>query len=323
MKYFTNIKKIIFLIVLFTFSCNQQTTENENMEDITTEITFQNLSFMTSDSLNFKIIYSNPNDFNASLIFKDGEEILSKTELIQDSTLTTYHKIYHSNDMKSISARITHPKIDKEVFSFDIPKLINQNIAIVSDNKSIFKNELIDNKLFNIKEERVNSFKKYDFTDSDILILENINFFSNYLIEAIQKFLLSKKLVIVFMAPNMNQSTFLSQTLSFPEIKAIRGTSKNQYFEILGELPNQYTLENNSENKIFKFIDIKNYDIDNINYYLSTNDPLIIKKNIMGANTIFFTTLLKEDWVNDSFNNFAKNIFLDFIYDEIVVDENS
>ena len=311
---------LISLIIIFIISCNQKEEENKKIEQISTNISLQKLSLVSSDSLSFKITYSNPNNFNALLLFKDNENILSKTEIIQDTTEIVYQKVFFPNDLESISARLVHSEIENEVFSFDIPKLINQNITIVSDNQSIFKKTLSKNKLFEIEELKVNNFIKYDFTESDILILEDINFYSDYLIEAIQKFILSKKKLIIFMTPNLNQSIFLSQTLSFPEIKAVRGTSKNQYFEILEKSDGDSILKNNSQAKIFKFIDVKNFD-NNIDYSLSTNDPLIIKKNILGSNTIFITTLLKDDWVNESFNDFIYDIFLDFIYDEIVINE--
>ena len=311
---------LISLIIIFIVSCNQKEAENKKIEQISTNISLQKLSLVSSDSLSFKITYSNPNNFNALLLFKDDENILSKTEIIQDTTEIVYQKVFFPNDLESISARLVHSEIENEVFSFDIPKLINQNITIVSDNQSIFKKTLSKNKLFEIEELKVNNFIKYDFTESDILILEDINFYSDYLIEAIQKFILSKKKLIIFMTPNLNQSIFLSQTLSFPEIKAVRGTSKNQYFEILEKSDGDSILKNNSQAKIFKFIDVKNFD-NNIDYSLSTNDPLIIKKNILGSNTIFITTLLKDDWVNESFNDFIYDIFLDFIYDEIVINE--
>ena len=311
---------LISLIIIFIVSCNQKEAENKKIEQISTNISLQKLSLVSSDSLSFKITYSNPNNFNALLLFKDDENILSKTEIIQDTTEIIYQKVFLPNDLESISARLVYSEIDNEVFSFDLPKLINQNITIVSDNQSIFKKTLSKNKLFEIEELKVNNFIKYDFTESDILILEDINFYSDYLIEAIQKFILSKKKLIIFMTPNLNQSIFLSQTLSFPEIKAVRGTSKNQYFEILEKSDGDSILKNNSQAKIFKFIDVKNFD-NNIDYSLSTNDPLIIKKNILGSNTIFITTLLKDDWVNESFNDFIYDIFLDFIYDEIVINE--
>ena len=311
---------LISLIIIFIVSCIQREAENKKIEHISTNISLQKLSLVSSDSLSFKITYSNPNNFNALLLFKDDENILSKTEIIQDTTEIVYQKVFFPNDLESISARLVHSEIENEVFSFDIPKLINQNITIVSDNQSIFKKTLSKNKLFEIEELKVNNFIKYDFTESDILILEDINFYSDYLIEAIQKFILSKKKLIIFMTPNLNQSIFLSQTLSFPEIKAVRGTSKNQYFEILEKSDGDSILKNNSQAKIFKFIDVKNFD-NNIDYSLSTNDPLIIKKNILGSNTIFITTLLKDDWVNESFNDFIYDIFLDFIYDEIVINE--
>ena len=311
---------LISLIIIFIVSCNQKEAENKKIEQISTNISLQKLSLVSSDSLSFKITYSNPNNFNALLLFKDDENILSKTEIIQDTTEIIYQKVFLPNDLESISARLVYSEIDNEVFSFDLPKLINQNITIVSDNQSIFKKTLSKNKLFEIEELKVNNFIKYDFNESDILILEDINFYSDYLIEAIQKFILSKKKLIIFMTPNLNQSIFLSQTLSFPEIKAVRGTSKNQYFEILEKSDGDSILKNNSQAKIFKFIDVKNFD-NNIDYSLSTNDPLIIKKNILGSNTIFITTLLKDDWVNESFNDFIYDIFLDFIYDEIVINE--
>ena len=311
---------LISLIIIFIVSCFQKEAENKKIEQISTNISLQKLSLVSSDSLSFKITYSNPNDFNAFLLFKDDENILSKTEIIQDTTEIVYQKVFFPNDLESISARLVHSEIENEVFSFDLSKLINQNITIVTDNQSIFKKTLSKNKLFEIEELKVNNFIKYDFTESDILILEDINFYSDYLIEAIQKFILSKKKLIIFMTPNLNQSIFLSQTLSFPEIKAVRGTSKNQYFEILEKSDGDSILKNNSQAKIFKFIDVKNFD-NNIDYSLSTNDPLIIKKNILGSNTIFITTLLKNDWVNESFNDFIYDIFLDFIYDEIVINE--
>ena len=311
---------LISMTIIFIVSCNQKEAENKKIEQISTNISLQKLSLVSSDSLSFKITYSNPNNFNALLLFKDDENILAKTEIIKDTTEIIYQKVFLPNDLESISARLVYSEIDNEVFSFDLPKLINQNITIVSDNQSIFKKTLSKNKLFEIEELKVNNFIKYDFNGSDILILEDINFYSDYLIEAIQKFILSKKKLIIFMTPNLNQSIFLSQTLSFPEIKAVRGTSKNQYFEILEKSDGDSILKNNSQAKIFKFIDVKNFD-NNIDYSLSTNDPLIIKKNILGSNTIFITTLLKDDWVNESFNDFIYDIFLDFIYDEIVINE--
>ena len=311
---------LISFIIIFIVSCFQKEAENKKIEHISTNISLQKLSLVSSDSLSFKITYSNPNNFNALLLFKDDENILSKTEIIKDTTEIIYQKVFLSNDLESISARLVYSEKDNEVFSFDLPQMINQNITIVSDNQSIFKKTLSKNKLFEIEELKVNNFIKYDFNGSDILILEDINFYSDYLIEAIQKFILSKKKLIIFMTPNLNQSIFLSQTLSFPEIKAVRGTSKNQYFEILEKSDGDSILKNNSQAKIFKFIDVKNFD-NNIDYSLSTNDPLIIKKNILGSNTIFITTLLKDDWVNESFNDFIYDIFLDFIYDEIVINE--
>ena len=97
---------LIFFIISLIVSCNQKEPENKKIEQISTNISLQKLSLVSSDSLSFKITYSNPNNFNALLLFKDDENILSKTEIIQDTTEIVYQKVFFSNDLESISARL-------------------------------------------------------------------------------------------------------------------------------------------------------------------------------------------------------------------------
>ena len=123
-------KILITLIIILIVNCNQKEAENKKIEQISTNISLQKLSLVSSDSLGFKITYSNPNNFNALLLFKDDENILAKTEIIQDTTEIIYQKVFLPNDLESISVRLVHSEIENEVFSFDIPKLINQGFII-------------------------------------------------------------------------------------------------------------------------------------------------------------------------------------------------
>ena len=106
---------LISFIIIFIVSCIQKEAENKKIEHISTNISLQKLSLVSSDSLSFKITYSNPNNFNALLLFKDDENILSKTEIIQDTTEIIYQKVFFPNDLESISARLVHSEIENEV----------------------------------------------------------------------------------------------------------------------------------------------------------------------------------------------------------------
>ena len=58
---------LISMTIIFIVSCNQKEAENKKIEQISTNISLQKLSLVSSDSLSFKITYSNPNNFNCLL----------------------------------------------------------------------------------------------------------------------------------------------------------------------------------------------------------------------------------------------------------------
>ena len=164
------------------------------------------------------------------------------------------------------------------------------------------------------------SFKKYDFSGYDILIVEGVKEFSDNLIREIQKFMLSKKTMFYFLDDTNNE--YLSKTLDYPKIKALRGTSKNQFFKFDEEYPIKYLSVNSKEFQIFRFYEMKDYNNDEAYFNISTNDPLVIKKNILGSKVIFLATKIDKELTNELFREFVYDLFIDLVHNQIVVNES-
>ena len=115
---------------------------------------------------------------------------------------------------------------------------------------------------------------------------------------------------------------FLSQTLDYPDIKAIRGASRKQFFNLKNEYSKKYLSTNKDEFQIYRFFEIKNFKDEEVYFLLSTNDPLVIKKNIFGSDILFVTTQLDDNWTNKFFNEFVYDLFLELVYEQVIVNES-
>jgi hypothetical protein len=239
-----------------------------------------------------------------------------------DSLNNVYKKIPVSQEADSVFIKLSQNDLVINYFDIDIPKREEKNVIIVSDKKSIF-NELIENnRLFNSEVIKTEKFKKYNFSNSDILIIENVDDFSNNLIREIQKFMLLQKPILFMMSNPETDKLFLSQTLDYPDVKAIRGTSKNQFFNLKNEYPKKYLSANKDEFQIYRFFEIKNFKDEEVYFSLSTNDPLVIKKNIFGSDILFVATQLDGSWTNKFFNEFVYDLFLELVYEQVIVNES-
>jgi hypothetical protein len=134
--------------------------------------------------------------------------------------------------------------------------------------------------------------------------------------------MLLQKPILVMMSNPSNDKLFLSQTLDYPDVKATRGTSKNQFFSLKNEYSEKYLSTNKDEFQIYRFFEIKNFNHEEVFFTISTNDPLVIKKNIFGSDILFIATQLDSVWSNEFFNEFVYDIFLELVYDQVIVNES-
>ena len=318
-------KYLAILLSLYFFSCvDDSIQENNQTKDSEMSINFfsNDFSLMNSDSLliNFKFDNSDSSSVKASWYTKS--ELSGEFNFEIDSLNNVYKKIPVSQEADSVFIKLSQNDLVVNYFDIDIPKREERNVIIVSDKKSIF-NELIENnRLFNSEVIKTEKFKKYNFSNSDILIIENVDDFSNNLIREIQKFMLLQKPILFMMSNPETDKLFLSQTLDYPDIKAIRGASRNQFFNLKNEYSKKYLSANKDEFQIYRFFEIKNFKDEEVYFSLSTNDPLVIKKNIFGSDILFVATQLDGSWTNKFFNEFVYDLFLELVYEQVIVNES-
>ena len=318
-------KYLIILLCFYVYSCEKNSFKKNNTinnSQINISFSKSDLSLINSDSLSVNFKFENPDSSFVKVNWYTKSNLSGEFNFINDSLNNISRNIPISEDTDSLFIEVLQNDRIINHYKISIPKRDIKNVFIISDKKSNF-NELIKaNRLFKsevIKNER---FKKYSFSSYDILVIENINYYSDNLIREIQKFMLLQKPILIMMSDFKNDKLFLSQTLDFPDIKAIRGTSKNQFFSLKSEYPEKYLSNNYNDFQIFRFFEFKNVKDEEVYFSISTNDPLVVKKKIFGSDILFVATQLDKNWTNNFFNEFVYDIFLELVYDQVVSDES-
>jgi len=309
------------LIFLFLFSCNNNDSSKvELSKDIDFNILVNDYKLINSDSLQVKLNYQNPGLSNIVMSWSTNDIINGKFDFGSDSLNADVRNIPVSIDTDSVFIDLKQDGISIHSFSVKVQPRNQQKVIILNDNESSFSSLIDGNRLFQYDLVRTESFKKYDFSGYDILIVEDVKDFSDNLIREIQKFMLSQKTILYFME-NVD-TEYLSKTLDYPKIKALRGTSKNQFFKFNEEYPNKYLSKNSKEFQIFRFYELKDYKTDEAYFNISTSDPLVIKKNILGSKVVFLATKIDEEWTNKLFKEFVYDLFIELVHNQIVVNES-
>ena len=309
------------LIFLFLFSCNNNDSSKvELSKDIDFNILVNDYKLINSDSLQVKLNYQNPGLSNIVMSWSTNDIINGKFDFGSDSLNADVRNIPVSIDTDSVFIDLKQDGISIHSFSVKVQPRNQQKVIILNDNESSFSSLIDGNRLFQYDLVRTESFKKYDFSGYDILIVEDVKDFSDNLIREIQKFMLSQKTILYFME-NVD-TEYLSKTLDYPKIKALRGTSKNQFFKFNEEYPNKYLSKNSKEFQIFRFYELKDYKTDEAYFNISTSDPLVIKKNILGSKVVFLATKIDDEWTNKLFKEFVYDLFIELVHNQIVVNES-
>jgi hypothetical protein len=318
-------KNLIILLSLYFLSCGDNSfQENNKIKDSEINVNFSSndLSLINSDSLLVNFQFENSDSSLVKASWYTKSELNGEFNFKIDSLNNIYKSIPVSQEADSVFIKLSQNDIVINYFDINIPRREEKNILIISDKKSIFTELIENNRLFNSEIITTEKFKKYNFSDSDVLIIENVDDFSNNLIREIQKFIFLQKPILFMMSNSETDKIFLSQTLDYPDVKAIRGTSKNQFFNLKNEYAKKYLSTNKDKFQIYRFFEIKNFKDEEVYFSISTNDPLVIKKNIFGSDILFITTQLDGDWTNEFFNEFIYDLFLELVYDQVIVNES-
>ena len=210
------------LICFFLISCNQNNDLKDNVllsNEITFDVFVNDYKLIDSDSLQVKLSFINTDSSKVVLDWSTNDILNGQFDLGRDSLNTHIKNIPVSQGADSVFIDIKQNDISINSFSIKVEPRNQQKVVIVSDSESNFSGLLNENRLFTYDLIKTESFKKYDFSGYDIMIVESVKEFSDNLIREIQKFMLSKK-TILYLMENVN-TAYLSQTLDYPTIKAI------------------------------------------------------------------------------------------------------
>ena len=310
----------LFLVSLILISCNNDSSKIAISKDIDFNILVNDYKLVDSDSLQVKLNYLNPDLSNIEINWSTNDILNGKFDFGSDSLNAHVRNIPVSIDADSVFIDLKQNGLSINRFSVKVEPRNQQKVIILNDNESRFASLLDDNRLFQYDIVKTESFKKYDFSVYDILIVEVAKDFSDNLIREIQKFMLGKKPILFFI--DDVDSEYLSKTLDYPQVKALRGTSKNQFFKFEEKYPIKYLSNNSKSFQVYRFYELKDYNADEAYFNISTNDPLVIKKNIFGSKVIFLATRIDEEWTNNIFKEFIYDIFIELVFNQIVVNES-
>ena len=96
----------------------------------------------------------------------------------------------------------------------------------------------------------------------------------------LQKFLLNNGFIIVFLSHSFGNNKDLIYSLDYPDIKAIRGSSRNQFFTIenIDFVNKDFLAIDNifTESKIYRYVKLENDENLFSKISFSTNDQLLL-----------------------------------------------
>ena len=188
----------LFLVSFFLMSCNNDSSEKAISKDIDFNIMVNDYKLVDSDSLQVKLSYYNPDLRNIEMHWSTNDIINGKFNFVSDSLNTHVRNIPVSIDADSVLIDLKQDGLSINSFSIKVEPRNQQRVIILNDNESSFASLLDNNRLFQYDIVKTESFKKYDFSGYDILIVEGIKDFSDNLIREIQKFMLGKKPILYF-----------------------------------------------------------------------------------------------------------------------------
>ena len=314
--YFRNIK-LLLLVSFVLISCSNK--EQNNIFDETSfsyNLDFNNYDIINSDSLSYQLSI----DILDTAIQTIDMSIYSNSEIYDnlsivniDSNQMFNGKIVLMNN-KSFSVSFSNNRNTIINLDYIIPEKRDINTTLFFNNESNFKRHsfLFEKDFINTDRFLYDEFKKYSFSDREVIVLCDIDNLSNQSIVDIQRFLLNGGFLVVFLSQNSEKNKDLIYSLGYPEVKAIRGSARNQFFPIgdVDFVSKDFSGTNAifSQSKIYRYIELSQNERQYSKISFSNNDPLLIQKDILDGKAFFITTKLDKNWSNDDFNSALSDI---------------
>lgn len=324
----------MIVIMLFLYSCSESKSEEsgEGVEEVSFDysLQFNDIDIMSADSLRYQltfdmvgikslnmsieindILYSSFNivDIDSSNQVIDGnlpfnqQGMNIRVSFMQDNVVMAeqYHMVPKTREVKVLT--IFNSPSDKH---FD---------ALFDKNKFINNSNIIYDK-----------FKKYDFANTEVIILNDINSLTEKIIVELQKFLLNEGYIFVLMNDNIKNNNELYYSLGFPKVKAVRGSSRNQFFSLEDkdflEKHTFTSIDLLSQSEVYRYFQFREDEEEFSKIMISTGDPLLLEKEVLGGKIFFLTTKKDTVWSNKSFDLLLDNILNRIFFQRLITDES-
>ena len=318
----------IILLCLFLAKPHiNQSSESFDESSFLYDLNFNDYDIMNADSLAYqlKIDIKNPEVDNINMLISNGSTIYETLNIINiDSTQIINGSLPLNNSDSLFQISFLHRSNVITSLYHSIPEKKNIKIGSFFPNQSILENHsFLFNKDFITNENFIyDEFQKYNFQDKEIIILNDIDNLSNQSVVDLQKFLLNNGFIIVFLSSSFGNNKDLIYSLDYPDIKAVRGSSRNQFFTIENiNFVNKDFLgidEIFTKSKIYRYVQLENDENLFSKISFSTNDPLLLEKEVLNGKIFFITTKINSNWSNADFKLVLSDIFDRILFQKMI-----
>ena len=318
----------IILLCLFLAKPHiNQSSESFDESSFLYDLNFNDYDIMNADSLAYqlKIDIKNPEVDNINMLISNGSTIYETLNIINiDSTQIINGSLPLNNSDSLFQISFLHRSNVITSLYHSIPEKKNIKIGSFFPNQSILENHsFLFNKDFITNENFIyDEFQKYNFQDKEIIILNDIDNLSNQSVVDLQKFLLNNGFIIVFLSSSFGNNKDLIYSLDYPDIKAVRGSSRNQFFTIEDvDFLNKDFLaidEIFTKSKIYRYVQLENDENLFSKISFSTNDPLLLEKEVLNGKIFFITTKINSDWSNADFKSVLSDILDRILFQKMI-----
>ena len=318
----------IILLCLFLAKPHiNQSSESFDESSFLYDLDFNDYDIMNADSLAYqlKIDIKNPEVDNINMLISNGSTIYETLNIINiDSTQIINGSLPLNNSDSLFQISFLHRSNVITSLYHSIPEKKNIKIGSFFPNQSILENHsFLFNKDFITNENFIyDEFQKYNFQDKEIIILNDIDNLSNQSVVDLQKFLLNNGFIIVFLSSSFGNNKDLIYSLDYPDIKAVRGSSRNQFFTIENiNFVNKDFLgidEIFTKSKIYRYVQLENDENLFSKISFSTDDPLLLEKEVLNGKIFFITTKINSDWSNADFKSVLSDILDRILFQKMI-----
>mgnify|MGYP001170738049 FL=1 len=329
-KELTNAIFISIVIISCTDSVSEDLGSDEPTFKFDYTVQYNDLDMFKTDSLSYEIAY-NMSGFNEIDLTINIDSLFYKSLTITNKDSLDYvyaDKIPLSNNGIDISMSFAYNDsvIAENYHNVPVIKPVKTLTLSLGRNGTYF-DRLFDKSKFIINDNIIfDQFTNYDFGEVDIVIINDLDTISDKTIVQLQKFLLGSGWIFVVMNDDIKSNNDLYYSLGYPKGKAIRGSSRNQFFSIdRNEFLSRYSFSSQKlvkQSEIYRYFQFKNNENEFANIMISTGDPLLIEKDILGGKIFFLTTKTDSNWSNDTFNKLLDNMLHTIFFQRLLSNES-